>query len=110
MGAVWGVRFKDWAYFPLVGKPGGILIIWDVRVLKAEECIMGNFSLSIRFSPTHGESWWLTGVYGPFRYRERSKFWEELASLYDLCGDKWCLRGDFNIVRFLSKKAREGGQ
>ena len=70
---------------------------------------MGNFTLSIRFSPSHGENWWLTGVYGPCRYRERGDFWEELASLYGLCRDNWCLGGDFNIVRFPSEKKGEGG-
>ena len=110
IGAVWGVRFKDWAYLPSVGKSGGILIIWDVRVVRATECITGSFSLSIHLSPLQGESWWLSGIYGPCRYREREEFWEELAGLYGFCGDRWCLGGDFNIVRFPYEKLGVAGR
>lgn len=75
--------------------------------MKAEECIEGKFTLSIRFTSNQSESWWLTGVYGPCRYRERNEFWEELASLYGLCGDKWCVGGDFNVIRYPSEKKGE---
>lgn len=108
ISAIWGVRYKDWAFLPSIGKSEGILIIWDVRVMKALNCISGNFLLSLRMETSAGESWWLTGVYGPCKYMDRNDFWEELAALYGLCGDKWCIAGDFNTVRFSSEKVGVG--
>lgn len=42
------------------------------------------------------------------KYRDRVKFWEELAGLYWLCGSRWCIGGDFNVVRFPSEKSSGG--
>lgn len=27
-------------------------------------------------------------------------FWEDLTGLYGLCKSNWCVRGDFNVMRF----------
>ncbi|KAL5566826.1 hypothetical protein UlMin_029990 [Ulmus minor] len=35
---------------------------------------------------------------------ERNEFWEELYGLHTICGPKWCLGGDFNVVRFFHEK------
>ncbi|KAL5548851.1 hypothetical protein UlMin_004082 [Ulmus minor] len=35
---------------------------------------------------------------------ERKEFWEELYGLHTICGPKWCLGGDFNVVRFCHEK------
>ena len=40
------------------------------------------------------------------RYRE--PFWEELGAIRGLWSDPWCIGGDFNVIRFLSKRSREG--
>ena len=31
--------------------------------------------------------------------RFRSNFWDELLGLKEICNDRWCVGGDFNIVR-----------
>ncbi|KAM2378505.1 hypothetical protein ACFX1X_044959 [Malus domestica] len=54
--------------------------------------------------------WWLSGVYGPCKNRERREFWEELAGLYGMCGSRWCVGGDFNVVRFINEKSNRGGR
>ena len=105
ISSIWGVRYKEWSFLPSVGRSGGIIIIWDVRIVKGVETILGEYSVSVCFNCVKGGSkWWLSGVYGPNNPKERCVFWEELAGLYGLCGDKWCIGGDFNVVRFLSEK------
>ena len=109
IGSVWGARFKEWVVLPYVGRSGGFLIMWDVRVVRGTESLLGNFSVSVLFQLIGGrDEWWLSGVYGPCKPRNRKDFWEELAGLYGLCGDKWCVGGDFNVVRFPSEKLNGG--
>ena len=50
-----------------------------------------------------------TGVYGPVYSRDREVFWEELESIKGLWRDPWCMRGDFNMVRYLEEHSRRGG-
>ena len=52
--------------------------------------------------------WWLTGVYGPNSSHKRSEFWDELAGLSEICGPRWCVGGDFNVVRFTHEKFPQG--
>ncbi|RVX06414.1 hypothetical protein CK203_023560 [Vitis vinifera] len=44
VGSVWTVRNKDWVALPASGASGGILIIWDSKVLSREEVVIGSFS------------------------------------------------------------------
>lgn len=50
--------------------------------------------------------WVFTGVYGPSVRRHREDFWEELGAIRGLSQDPWCIGGDFNVVKFLSKRNR----
>ena len=50
------------------------------------------------------EKWWLTRVYGPSSYNSRALFWDEVAGLGSICRDKWCIGGDFNVVRDVTEK------
>ena len=104
IAGIWGVRFKEWVWLPAIGRSGGILIAWDVRAVTKIESVVGSFTISVKFQMSQGDDWWLSGVYGPCRKAERKEFWEELANLYDLCGNKWVLGGDFNMVRLFSEK------
>lgn len=108
VSSIWGFRHKDWVAIPAIGSSGGVVIIWNTRCVSVLESVMGAYSVSIKIMGINGNDWWLSGVYGPNSYRERSYFWEELAGLYGLCGSRWCLGGDFNVVRFLSEKSNGG--
>ena len=86
-----------------IGRAGGLLLIWDVRSVRVIDSLIGEFSVSIHIEDER-EKWWFTGVYGPSSYRNRGLFWDELAGLHCICGDKWCLGGDFNVVREVREK------
>lgn len=103
--SVWGTWFKKWASLPSCGRSGGVLVMWDGRVVM--ECeIRVFFSLSIRFWNRDNNEWWLTGVYGPNRPCNRQEWWEELVDLFGLCSPNWCMGGDFNVVRLISEKLK----
>ena len=98
IGSVWSSRFKEWILLPSLGSGGGILVVWDTRRVKVVDNIVGDFSVSIEIVQDNS-SWWFSGVYGPCRVEGRRDFWDELAGLGALCGENWCIRGDFNVAR-----------
>uniref|UniRef100_A0A803P465 Reverse transcriptase domain-containing protein n=1 Tax=Cannabis sativa TaxID=3483 RepID=A0A803P465_CANSA len=80
IGSIWRSRFKAWILLPAIGR-SGVLIEAEGR-----------------------RPWWFSGVYGPCSYKDRVAFWDELAGLSIICGDMWCLGGDFNVVRRVQEK------
>ena len=104
VASIWRSRFKEWVVFPSLGRAGGVLIIWDVRSVKIKESLVGDFSISVLAEDVIRGDWWFTGVYGPSRRNLRSDFWDELAGLKEICNGKWCVGGDFNVVRRVCEK------
>ncbi|RVX11275.1 LINE-1 retrotransposable element ORF2 protein [Vitis vinifera] len=104
VGSVWSVRNKDWAALPASGASGGILIIWDSKKLRREEVVLGSFSVSIKFAMDECESLWLSAVYGPNNSALRKDFWVELSDIAGLSHPRWCVGGDFNVIRRSSEK------
>ena len=41
-----------------------------------------------------------TRVYGPTKRVFREELWEDLGAIRGMWGDPWCIRGNFNIIRF----------
>jgi exonuclease III len=92
-----------------MGPQGGILVMWDTKVVEKLEDAVGNFSVSCKFQCVlTRQEWVFIGVYGPQTNRDKLLMWEELAGLYSWWGSLWCVGGDFNVVRFPSE--RSGGQ
>ncbi|RVX20225.1 Transposon TX1 uncharacterized 149 kDa protein [Vitis vinifera] len=63
-------RFLNWASVDARGTAGGLLLIWDNRVLENLE------------------------------EAKKEDFWEELGAIRGLWEDPWCIGGDFNAVRY----------
>ena len=104
VASIWRSRFKEWTLLPVVGRSGGILVIWDVRSVKVKECLMGDFSISILTEDLVKGDWWFSGIYGPCKRTNGRCFWDEIAGLWVLCYGKWCVGGDFNVVRWVNEK------
>ncbi|WJZ85876.1 hypothetical protein VitviT2T_005388 [Vitis vinifera] len=104
VGSVWTVRNKDWVALPASGASGGILIIWDSKILSREEVVIGSFSVSVKFSLDGCGPLWISAVYGPNSPSLRKDFWVELFDIYGLTYPLWCVGGDFNVIRRSSEK------
>lgn len=104
VASIWGSRHKGWVILPAEGSRGGIAIIWDVRRTSVVSSIVGSFSVSIEVEESGGNSWWLSGVYGPCNTNGREAFWGELGALYGFSGSQWCIAGDFNVPRYPTEK------
>jgi hypothetical protein len=108
--SLWGCYHVDWCYLGANGASGGILLMWDRRVVeKVEECV-GRYTVACSLRNT-GDNvvWAFGGVYGPNDDRDRNDLWIELARLMSLWELPWCIGGDFNEVRFPSERSSGAG-
>jgi hypothetical protein len=98
----------DWGYLDSSGASGGILIMWDTRVVEKVDVCVGAYTLAVSFKNVVDLSIWaFLGVYGPNRDRDRKLLWDELAGVLSWWNLSWCIGGDFNVIRFPSE--RSGG-
>ncbi|XP_062096225.1 uncharacterized protein LOC133802004 [Humulus lupulus] len=65
---------------------------------------VGDYSVSVCLEAERKAPWWFAGVYGPVVYGNIVSFWDELAGLSAICGENWCVGGDFNVVRRVYEK------
>jgi endonuclease/exonuclease/phosphatase family metal-dependent hydrolase len=103
--SLWGLHHVDWLYLGSEGASGGILLMWDRRVVEKIDSAVGHYSISCKFQNVldHKE-WAFSGVYGPNTNQERVIMWEELAGVASWWGVPWVTGGDFNAVRFPSER------
>ena len=59
-------RFDRFAFAPLVGASGGILVIWNSGVFTGTLIEYQSFGVVVSFTLVHNaETWTLVSVYGP---------------------------------------------
>jgi hypothetical protein len=103
--SIWGNRFTGWEVLNADNTAGGVLLLWDKRVVDRVNSIVGRFSVSCHWkSLVDGFEWVGTGVYGPNRDDSRSELWAELSEIRHQWSQPWCIFGDFNVVRFPSER------
>ena len=70
--SLWGCPYVDWAVLEADQIAGGILLMWDKRVLEKVEVMVGTFSVSVKWQGVgDGFIWACSGVYGPNENVER---------------------------------------
>jgi hypothetical protein len=95
--SVWGCVYVDWIYLGARGVSGGILLMWDRRVVKKiEECVE-RFVLACMFRSVTENCKWafarVVGVYGPNDDGVRSILWDEVGGLMNVWEKPWCVFG-----------------
>ena len=74
---IWGNRFAGWEVLNAVNTAGGVLLLWDKRVVDRVDS-----KVSCRWkSLVDGFEWVGTGVYDPNRDDSRSELWAELSEI-----------------------------
>ena len=74
--SLWGSPFTDWIVLDAVQSSGGVLLIWDKRVIV----IVGQFSVNVLLRGVVDDFVWAyTGVYGPNDDGQPATLWEELS-------------------------------
>uniref|UniRef100_A0A2N9F873 Reverse transcriptase zinc-binding domain-containing protein n=1 Tax=Fagus sylvatica TaxID=28930 RepID=A0A2N9F873_FAGSY len=88
------------------GDAGGILLMWDMRVVEKVDEAVGNYSLSCKFRNVADQFEWIfSGAYGLNLDSERGLLWEGLVGLISWWDAPWCIGGGFNVVCFPSEKS-----
>uniref|UniRef100_A0A2N9HQB8 Uncharacterized protein n=1 Tax=Fagus sylvatica TaxID=28930 RepID=A0A2N9HQB8_FAGSY len=83
---------KGWEALNAVNTAGGIILMWDKRILEKVDVRIGEYSVSCQWrSLEDGFMWTSTGVYGPNLDRARSFFWDELRGVRDRWAFPWVL-------------------
>ncbi|WJZ96624.1 hypothetical protein VitviT2T_015290 [Vitis vinifera] len=103
-------RFLEWGALNARSVAGGVVVLWDNRVLELMGMEVGLFSILCCFKNVEdGFRWILSGMYGPTLRRYRELFWEELRAIRGLWNDPWCIGGDFNMIR-IPDECKRGGR
>ena len=99
--SLWGSPFVDWAVLDAVQTSGGVLLIWDKRVVEKIDVSVGQFSVSVLLRGVLDcFERVCTGLYGPNVDHHRAALWEELSRVWVRWNRAWFLFGDFNIIRY----------
>ncbi|XP_075662980.1 uncharacterized protein LOC142632471 [Castanea sativa] len=103
--SLWSCPYMDWVALDADQTAGGVLMMWDRRVLEKLEVMVGYFFVSVRWQDVRdGFVWACSGVYGPNHNKLRGQMWDELIGIQQYWDVPWCYIGDFNIVRFPSER------
>ncbi|XP_020703267.1 uncharacterized protein LOC110114659 [Dendrobium catenatum] len=104
-----GLIGKDWDFFhfPADGLSGGILVLWNIKVVtfvvieSSSQMIVGDLSI-----PNLG-LWKVAIVYGSRCCKERELLWSQLSCCMD-SSTPYIIGGDFNFV--LNKEEKRCGK
>jgi exonuclease III len=80
--SLWRCPYVEWCYVASLGASGGILLMWDRRVVSKVDVCQGSSVAACSFrNVDDGMEWAFAGVYDPNRDAHRRQLWEELARL-----------------------------
>ena len=106
--SLWRCPYVEWCYVAAEGASGGILLMWDRRVVSKIDVCLGSYVAACCFRNVEdGLVWAFAGVYGPNRDNLRRRLWGELVGILSLWDMPWCIGGDFDVTLYHSE--RSGG-
>lgn len=93
-----GSDFTHFVELPAVGASGGILVAWRNELGPATAARVDSHCISVQFSPSSDQAWWLTCVYGPQGDHNKVLFLQKPRDVRDACQGPWILLGDYNLI------------
>jgi hypothetical protein len=94
ISSLWGCSCVDWCFEAFIGASGGILLMWDRRVITRLEMKVGNYVAACTFkNVVNGFVWAFARVYGPNGDSDRHLLWDELVGMLSWWNMPWCIGG-----------------
>lgn len=107
---IWGGSHLKWLRLDAVGATSGVILLWDIRQISVASMWKGVFSVSAVVEDLVAKFRWLvTSVYGPNDSSSKREFWRELDDTRGRWNGAWCVKGDWNVVKFLSERSEGRG-
>ncbi|XP_071695905.1 uncharacterized protein [Rutidosis leptorrhynchoides] len=102
---IWGNSDFDFIQKPMIGRSGGMLIIWDPNIFKVNHAVVQDFFIAIKGVWFGKEKETIiVNVYGPHNDEDKKKLWCSLDSIMKYPNVSWVIYGDFNEVRHPSER------
>ncbi|XP_071709031.1 uncharacterized protein [Rutidosis leptorrhynchoides] len=102
---LWGSVNVGYVEKQVVGRSGGLLLIWDSNVFVVDEAVVDEFFIAVKGKITsYDTEIVVVNVYGPHSDNKKKRFWDSLDSLLRLNNVAWVLCGEFNDVRHLDER------
>ncbi|KAG6650389.1 hypothetical protein CIPAW_06G040000 [Carya illinoinensis] len=102
--SLWSGVHVDWAFLASNGVSGGVVVMWDRRMVVRMKDFVGHYMVACSFKCVSDNFLWaFAGVYGSNLDTYRRLVWEELAGIHNWWEIPWCIGVDFNVVRFPSE-------
>ncbi|KAF5472902.1 hypothetical protein F2P56_009564 [Juglans regia] len=96
--SLWSGAHVDWVYLASIGASGGIVVMWDRRVVKKVEEYIGRYTIVCSFKSVFDNFLWaFAGVYGPNLDADRGFLWDEVAGVYSWW-DLLCVLGVISML------------
>lgn len=99
-----GSDFTHWVDLSADGASGGIVLAWHQGLGPASASRIDDHNISVHFSPSGLQSWWLTCVYGPQGVERKIQFLQELRNVRSVCQGPWAILGDFKLITSAEEK------
>ncbi|XP_071727991.1 uncharacterized protein [Rutidosis leptorrhynchoides] len=102
VGSLWGNSDFGFIQKEVVGKSGGMLLIWDTKSFSATSTLCSDYFLAVRGKWIgSGKESIIVNIYGPHDDASKKIMWKSLDSVLSGVGIDlvWILCGDFNEVR-----------
>ena len=97
--SLWGSPFVDWGALDAIHTVGGVILMWDKRVVERVDSVVESFSISVVLKGVlDGFEWICSGVYGLTDESLRDAMRAELDLVRSRWTGAWCLFGDFNVI------------
>ncbi|KAG2706801.1 hypothetical protein I3760_05G119000 [Carya illinoinensis] len=87
-----------------MGTFGGVLLMWDIRVVEKMEYIE-EYTVAYSFQNVEDRfRWTFARIYWLTLDSNRHLLWEELAGLHSSWDIPWCIGEEFNVVKIPSER------
>ncbi|XP_071699393.1 uncharacterized protein [Rutidosis leptorrhynchoides] len=98
--SLWGDANYGYVQKEVVGKSGGLLVIWGTSKFAIIDATSGDFYLAIKGKwKKSGEESIIVNVYGPHNDRSKKLMWDSLNNLVNSVDSAYLLCDDFKEMR-----------